>query len=148
MTSTDPTGRFIEFFGDRGHRLIDGVSLVPPDGDPVLFTTSGMHPLTPYLLGRPHPLGRRLTGLQRCLRTTDLDEVGDETHLTVFQMLGSWSLGDYEGPQSLRWGSNCWSTASASAPTGCTRRSSAATAKSSLTPSRSAPGRTLAYRSR
>jgi alanyl-tRNA synthetase len=104
MTSTDPTGRFIEFFGDRGHRLIDGVSLVPPDGDPVLFTTSGMHPLTPYLLGRPHPLGRRLTGLQRCLRTTDLDEVGDETHLTVFQMLGSWSLGDYEGPQSLRWG--------------------------------------------
>jgi alanyl-tRNA synthetase len=104
MTSTDPTGRFIEFFGDRGHRLIDGVSLVPPDGDPVLFTTSGMHPLTPYLLGWPHPLGGRLTGLQRCLRTTDLDEVGDETHLTVFQMLGSWSLGDYEGPQSLRWG--------------------------------------------
>jgi alanyl-tRNA synthetase len=96
--------RFLEFFGDRGHQLIPGSSLVPPDGDPVLFTTSGMHPLTPYLLGRPHPLGSRLTGVQRCLRTTDLDEVGDETHLTVFQMLGSWSLGDYEGPQSLRWG--------------------------------------------
>jgi alanyl-tRNA synthetase len=96
--------RFVEFFCDRGHRLIPGSSLVPPDGDPVLFTTSGMHPLTPYLLGRPHPLGGRLTGVQRCLRTTDLDEVGDETHLTVFQMLGSWSLGDYEGPQSLRWG--------------------------------------------
>jgi alanyl-tRNA synthetase len=104
MTSTDTTDRFLEFFGDRGHRLIDGGSLVPPDGDPVLFTTSGMHPLTPYLEGRPHPLGRRLTGLQRCLRTTDLYEVGDETHLTVFQMLGSWSLGDYDGPQSLRWG--------------------------------------------
>jgi len=104
MPSTDPNRRFLEFFSDWGHRLIDGVSLVPPDGDPVLFTTSGMHPLTPYLLGRPHPLGRRLTGLQRCLRTTDLDAVGDETHLTVFQMLGSWSLGDYEGPQSLRWG--------------------------------------------
>jgi alanyl-tRNA synthetase len=101
---TSTTSRFLEFFGDRGHRLIPGISLVPPDGDPVLFTTSGMHPLTPYLEGRPHPLGRRLTGVQRCLRTTDLDEVGDETHLTVFQMLGSWSLGDYEGPESLRWG--------------------------------------------
>jgi len=70
----------------------------------VLFTTAGMHPLTSYLEGRPHPKGRRLTGVQRCLRTTDLDEVGDDTHLTVFQMLGSWSLGDYTGPQSLRWG--------------------------------------------
>jgi alanyl-tRNA synthetase len=63
-----------------------------------------MHPLTRYLEGQPHPLGRRLTGVQRCLRTTDLDDVGDDRHLTVFQMLGSWSLGDYEGPQSLRWG--------------------------------------------
>jgi alanyl-tRNA synthetase len=70
----------------------------------VLFTTSGMHPLTRYLAGRPHPQGSRLAGLQRCLRTTDLEEVGDYCHLTVFQMLGSWSLGDYEGPQSLRWG--------------------------------------------
>jgi alanyl-tRNA synthetase len=104
MTSSDPTRRFLGFFSDRGHRPIDGSSLVPPDGDPVLFTTSGMHPLTAHLLGRPHPLGRRLSGVQRCLRTTDLGEVGDETHLTVFQMLGSWSLGDYDGPQSLRWG--------------------------------------------
>ena len=63
-----------------------------------------MHPLTRYLEGRPHPQGRRLVGVQRCLRTTDLDEVGDDRHLTVFQMLGSWSLGDYDGPQSLRWG--------------------------------------------
>jgi alanyl-tRNA synthetase len=63
-----------------------------------------MHQLTPYLLGRPHPQGRRLVNLQRCLRTTDLDEVGDRTHLTVFGMLGSWSLGDYDGSQSLRWG--------------------------------------------
>ncbi|MGN6796111.1 MAG: alanine--tRNA ligase-related protein [Streptosporangiaceae bacterium] len=95
---------FVEFFEQRGHHLIPGSSLVPVHGGQVLFTTSGMHPLTPYLEGQPHPSGRRLTGLQRCLRTTDLDEVGDETHLTVFQMLGSWSLGDYEGPQSLRWG--------------------------------------------
>lgn len=96
---------FLDFFRDRGHQLITGSTLLPPDGDrSVLFTTSGMHPLTPYLLGEPHPQGRRLVNLQRCLRTTDLDEVGDDTHLTVFGMLGSWSLGDYDGPQSLRWG--------------------------------------------
>lgn len=95
---------FTEFFEERGHRRIVGTSLIPPPGDPVLFTTSGMHPLTPYLTGRPHPLGTRLVGVQRCLRTTDLDEVGDRTHLTVFEMLGSWSLGDYEESQSLRWG--------------------------------------------
>ena len=104
MNVTDTTRRFIEFFGDRGHQPIPGSSLVPPGGGPVLFTTSGMHPLTNYLVGRPHPLGRRLVSLQRCLRTTDLDSVGDDYHLTVFQMLGSWSLGDYDGPQSLRWG--------------------------------------------
>jgi alanyl-tRNA synthetase len=95
---------FLEFFGDRSHQVVPGSSLVPPNGDPVLFTTAGMHPLTRYLEGRPHPQGRRLVGVQRCLRTTDLDEVGDDRHLTVFQMLGSWSLGDYDGPQSLRWG--------------------------------------------
>src|SRR5690349_13429424 len=104
MNVTETTRTFLEFFGERGHRVIPGSSLVPPDGDPVLFTTSGMHPLTPYVEGLPHPRGSRLASLQRCLRTTDLDEVGDERHLTVFQMLGSWSLGDYEGPQSLSWG--------------------------------------------
>jgi alanyl-tRNA synthetase len=95
---------FTEFFRERGHQPIEGSTLVPPDGDPVMFTTAGMHPLTRYLEGEPHPLGRKLVGLQRCLRTTDLDEIGDNTHLTVFQMLGSWSLGQYNGPQSLRWG--------------------------------------------
>jgi alanyl-tRNA synthetase len=104
MNVTETTPTFLEFFGDRGHQVVPGSSLVPPDGDPVLFTTAGMHPLTRYLEGRPHPQGRRLVGVQRCLRTTDLDEVGDDRHLTVFQMLGSWSLGDYDGPQSLRWG--------------------------------------------
>ncbi|KUH39820.1 alanine--tRNA ligase-related protein, partial [Streptomyces kanasensis] len=88
----------------RGHRRVTGSTLLPPPGDPVLFTTSGMHPLTPYLEGRPHPLGRRLVDVQRCLRTTDLEEVGDPTHLTVFEMLGTWSLGGYEGRQSLAWG--------------------------------------------
>jgi alanyl-tRNA synthetase len=95
---------FIDFFTDRGHVPTTGSSLITRPGDPVLFTTSGMHPLTPYLEGEPHPMGRRLTGVQRCLRTTDLDEVGDPTHLTVFEMLGSWSLGDYGSEQTLRWG--------------------------------------------
>ena len=104
MNVTETTNRFFEFFTDRGHQVLQGSSLVPPRGDPVLFTTSGMHPLTPYLEGLPHPQGRRLASLQRCVRTTDLGEVGDDRHLTVFQMLGSWSLGGYDGPQSLRWG--------------------------------------------
>jgi alanyl-tRNA synthetase len=104
MNVTETIRAFLEFFGNRGHQVVRGSSLVPQDADPVLFTTAGMHPLTRYLEGRPHPLGRRLAGVQRCLRTTDLDEVGDDRHLTVFQMLGSWSLGDYDGAQSLRWG--------------------------------------------
>lgn len=104
-TTTDHVIRtFVDYFQERGHHRITGSTLLPPPGDPVLFTTSGMHPLTPYLEGRPHPLGNRLVNVQRCLRTTDLEEVGDPTHLTVFEMLGTWSLGDYEGPQSLRWG--------------------------------------------
>lgn len=104
MNTEHVTRTFIEYFEERGHQRVTGSTLLPPPGDSVLFTTSGMHPLTPYLEGRPHPLGRRLVNVQRCLRTTDLEEVGDPTHLTVFEMLGSWSLGDYEGPQSLRWG--------------------------------------------
>jgi len=104
-TSETTVTTFVEFFRERGHIPVAGGTLLSPPGDSVLFTTSGMHPLTPYLDGiEPHPLGRRLVNLQRCLRTTDLDEVGDPTHLTVFEMLGSWSLGDYPHPQSLRWG--------------------------------------------
>lgn len=95
---------FTDFYRDRGHHRITGSTLLPPPGDPVLFTTSGMHPLTPYLEGRTHPLGTRLVNVQRCLRTTDLDDVGDLIHLTLFEMLGTWSLGDYPGPQSVRWG--------------------------------------------
>ncbi|MEV6104707.1 alanine--tRNA ligase-related protein [Streptomyces sp. NPDC051940] len=105
MNSEQILSTFTSFYRERGHRPVTGSTLLPPPGDPVLFTTSGMHPLTPYLEGtRPHPLGGRLTNVQRCLRTTDLDEVGDGTHLTVFEMLGSWSLGDYSHSQSLRWG--------------------------------------------
>ncbi len=104
MNATETTRTFLEFFRDQGHQVLQGSTLVPPGGGPVLFTTSGMHPLTPHLEGLPHPRGSGLASLQRCLRTTDLAEVGDDRHLTVFQMLGSWSLGDYDGPQSLRWG--------------------------------------------
>jgi alanyl-tRNA synthetase len=104
MDTNTTLGTFADFFRDRGHRLIESASLIPAGDDPILFTTAGMHPLTRFLLGEPHPLGRRLAGVQHCLRTTDLDEVGDSRHLTVFQMLGSWSLGDYDGPQSQRWG--------------------------------------------
>ena len=104
MNTDETCSTFTEFFRNRGHQPIGSSPLPSRPGDPVLFTSAGMHPLTSYLVGRPHPLGRRLTGVQRCLRTTDLDEVGDYSHLTVFQMLGSWSLGDYDGPQSQRWG--------------------------------------------
>jgi alanyl-tRNA synthetase len=95
---------FEDFFSERGHVRLTGTSLITDPGDPVLFTTSGMHPLTPYFEGMPHPRGPRLMNLQRCLRTTDLDEVGDSSHLTLFEMLGTWSLGDYDHPQSIRWG--------------------------------------------
>ena len=104
MDTHQTIATFAEFFALRGHRTITGSTLVSPPGDPVLFTSAGMHPLTPFLTGKPHPLGCRLAGVQRCLRTTDLEEVGDATHLTAFLMLGSWSLGDYDGPQSQRWG--------------------------------------------
>lgn len=105
MHSTQVIETFLEFYRDRSHQPVTGTSLIPTPGDPVLYTTSGMHPLTPYLDGGcPHPDGRRLMNVQRCLRTTDIEQVGDRTHLTVFQMLGTWSLGDYDGTQSIRWG--------------------------------------------
>ena len=93
---------FIDHFTHRGHVRIDGSSLVPVDGT-VLFTSAGMQQLIPYFSGARHPSGRRLTDWQRCLRTSDIDEVGDESHLTMFEMLGSWSLGDYGPRESLTW---------------------------------------------
>lgn len=104
MDTKTTLSTFRDFYEERGHVQVTGTSLIPGPGDPVLFTTSGMHPLTPYLEGKPHPQGSRLMNLQRCLRTTDLDEVGDTSHFTVFEMLGTWSLGDYSHPQSIRWG--------------------------------------------
>lgn len=86
---------YLDFFKEKGHAVIKGASLIPENDPTVLFTTAGMHPLVPYLLGETHPSGKRLVDVQRCIRTQDIDEVGDASHLTFFEMLGNWSLGDY-----------------------------------------------------
>ena len=95
MTGNELRAKYIEFFKSKGHSQISGASLIPENDPTVLFTTAGMHPLVPYLLGEPHPAGTRLTDYQKCIRTGDIDEVGDPSHLTFFEMLGNWSLGDY-----------------------------------------------------
>lgn len=86
---------YLDFFEGEGHAVVPGASLIPENDPTVLFTTAGMHPLVPYLLGEPHPAGVRIVDVQRCVRTQDIDEVGDSSHLTCFEMLGNWSLGDY-----------------------------------------------------
>ena len=94
---------FIRYFEEKGHKVVPNASLLP-EGDPtVLFTTAGMHPLVPFLLGQPHPLGKRLVNVQRCIRTDDIDKVGDNLHLTFFEMLGNWSLGDYFKEDAIEW---------------------------------------------
>ncbi|PPK79648.1 alanyl-tRNA synthetase [Lacrimispora xylanisolvens] len=95
MTASELRKMFVDFFKEKGHKVIASASLMPENDPTVLFTTAGMHPLVPYLLGESHPQGRRLTSIQKCLRTGDIDEVGDDTHLTFFEMMGNWSLGDY-----------------------------------------------------
>jgi alanyl-tRNA synthetase len=91
------------FFVERGHTRISSAPLQPENDPTVLFTTAGMHPLVPFLLGEPHPSGKRLVNFQKCIRTNDIDEVGDSSHLTFFEMLGNWSLGDYFKRESLTW---------------------------------------------
>lgn len=95
--------RYLNFFASRGHAVIPSASLVPENDPTVLFTTAGMQPLVPYLLGQPHPAGRRLTSVQKCVRTVDIEEVGDNRHLTFFEMLGNWSLGDYFKNDAIKW---------------------------------------------
>ena len=102
MNAIDIRQKFIEFFNNHQHNTISGSSLIPENDPSVLFTTAGMHPLVPYLLGEPHPLGKRLVNYQKCLRTDDIDEVGDDIHLTFFEMLGNWSLGDYFKDEAIR----------------------------------------------
>src|SRR5436190_14737016 len=103
ITTADLREKFLLFFESKGHVRIPSAPLVPENDPSVLFTTAGMHPLVPYLKGTPHPLGKRLADAQKCLRTTDIDEVGDATHATVFEMLGNWSLGDYFKKDSIAW---------------------------------------------
>ena len=103
MTGDELRHSFLHFFAERGHAIIPSAPLVPENDPTVLFTTAGMQPLVPYLLGEAHPQGRRLTNAQKCLRTDDIEEVGDVSHNTFFEMLGFWSLGDYWKQDSLRW---------------------------------------------
>ena len=101
MTANELRSKYIEFFKSKNHVEISGQSLIPENDPSVLFTTAGMHPLVPYLLGEKHPSGTRLTDYQKCIRTGDIDEVGDPSHLTCFEMLGNWSLGDYFKKESI-----------------------------------------------
>ncbi len=103
MRSNEVRRRFLEFFKKRGHTIIPSASLVPENDPSVLFNTAGMQPLVPYLMGRVHPAGVRLADVQKCLRTGDIDDVGDAIHLTFFEMLGNWSLGDYFKEDAIKW---------------------------------------------
>ena len=94
--------KFIKYFESKGHVKLESASLIPENDASVLFTTAGMHPLVPYLMGEEHPKGKRLVSVQRCIRTNDIEEVGDNTHLTFFEMLGNWSLGDYFKEESIK----------------------------------------------
>ncbi len=101
MKAIDIRNKYLKFFEKHGHRIIPSAPVIPENDPSVLFTTAGMHPLVPYLLGEKHPAGTRLTDYQKCIRTVDIDEVGDNRHLTYFEMLGNWSLGDYFKEESI-----------------------------------------------
>lgn len=103
MNADELRGKYLDFFQSKGHAVIPSASLVPKDDPSVLFNTAGMQPLVPYLSGQPHPLGKRLVNLQKCLRTVDFENIGDDTHHTFFQMLGNWSLGDYFKEETIKW---------------------------------------------
>jgi len=103
MQSSEIRQRFLDFFEKRGHAIIPSASLVPENDPSVLFTTAGMQSLVPYLLGEKHPSGNRLANIQKCVRTQDIDEVGDNTHDTFFEMLGNWSLGDYFKEEAIKF---------------------------------------------
>lgn len=103
LTSETLRNLYLKFFEDKGHTIIPSASLIPENDPTVLFTTAGMHPLVPYLLGEKHPAGKRLTDVQKCVRTGDIDEVGDSSHCTFFEMMGNWSLGDYFKEEMIPW---------------------------------------------
>ena len=104
ITADELREEYLKFFESKGHRIIPGASVIPENDPTVLFTTAGMHPLVPYLMGAmEHPAGTRLTDVQKCVRTGDIDEVGDAAHLTFFEMLGNWSLNDYFKKEAISW---------------------------------------------
>ena len=103
MGKVDLKNIYLKFFEERGHKIIPSAPVIPENDPTCLFNTAGMQPLVPYLKGEPHPEGTRLTDVQKCFRTNDLDEVGDKTHHTFFEMLGNWSLGDYFKKESITW---------------------------------------------
>ena len=104
LTADELRDMYLKFFESKGHKIIPGASVIPENDPTVLFTTAGMHPLVPYLMGAmEHPAGTRLTDVQKCVRTGDIDEVGDSAHLTFFEMLGNWSLNDYFKKEAISW---------------------------------------------
>lgn len=103
MKAVELKKKYLEFFKEKKHAIIESASLIPEHDPTVLFTTAGMHPLVPFLMGQPHPLGKRLADVQKCIRTGDIDAVGDTSHLTFFEMLGNWSLGDYFKKEAIEW---------------------------------------------
>ena len=103
MTAAELRQLYLDFFKTKKHAIIPSASLIPENDPTVLFTTAGMHPLVPYLMGEKHPLGKRLANSQKCIRTGDIEDVGDNRHLTFFEMLCNWSLGDYFKKEAIEW---------------------------------------------
>ena len=103
LTAAELRKKYLDFFKSKEHAVIPSAPLVPENDPTVLFTTAGMHPLVPYLMGEKHPLGKRIADAQKCVRTGDIDDVGDNRHLTFFEMLGNWSLGDYFKKEAIQW---------------------------------------------
>src|SRR5574344_566333 len=103
LSASELRKMWYDFYSKRGHAIRDSASLIPENDPSVLFTTAGMHPLVPYLLGESHPMGKRLCNIQKCVRTGDIDEVGDNSHLTFFEMMGAGSLGDYFKDEKIPW---------------------------------------------
>ena len=103
MTPNELRRKYLDFFKKRGHAIIPSASMVPENDPTTLFTGSGMQPMVPYLLGEEHPKGSRITDSQKCFRSQDIEDVGDNRHTTFFEMLGNWSLGDYFKEEQLRW---------------------------------------------
>ncbi len=103
ITSKELRSKYLDFFVSKGHKVISSYSIIPENDPTVLFTTAGMHPLVPYLLGEVHPAGKRICDIQKCIRTNDIESVGDNSHLTFFEMMGNWSLGDYFKKESISY---------------------------------------------